>query len=452
MKKSYLFFLLIFLFFAISAVNANENNLTWDDSVILTADNSVSSLELKSQVKIETDDLVKYYKNDSQFDFRVLDNGEPVNNATVHLKLNGIDYIRTTNNMGFGSLKINLLPGDYIIKTDYRSQSVTNNVKVISRFSAKDVTSTYGKQTKFSVTLFDKQGKPMKNKLMTFNVAGKKYSNYTNSKGLASIYLRLNAGTYTITYSADDISGNKSVKVKNHYKIKTYKWKTGADVTRNNLIKSNIPDSEAVRKIVKLAKSGTPVIKFKGGSGKVVFITAGVHGNEISSQVAAMRLIKYLENHPIRGTVFIMPFMHPKATSKNVRDYSVKLNSHADVKGTVSYNAVKLILKSKASAYCDFHCTMPGGKPGKNVAMGTYKPTAESAVLAKFISKKSKVSKLIYKKAGAEYPGALEDVVSLKGIPAVTCEVLTPHGSIASGSVEISLSMMKSLLRYRSLI
>ena len=222
-------------------------------------------------------------------------------------------------------------------------------------------------------------------------------------------------------------------------------FKTGADITKNRLIKSNIPNSKIVKKVVGLAKSGTPVIKFKGGSGKVVFITAGVHGNELSSQVAAMRMIKYLASHPINGTVYIMPFMHPKATAKNVRDYSVKLNSHADVKGTVSYKTVKLIVKFKASAYGDFHCTRPGGKPGKNIAMGTYKPTGESAKLAEYISTKSHVAKLIYDLAGAEYPGALEDVVSLKGIPAVTCEVVTPHGTIAAGSVEISLSMMKSL-------
>lgn len=110
-----------------------------------------------------------------------------------------------------------------------------------------------------------------------------------------------------------------------------------------------------------------------------------------------------------------------------------------------------MIVKFKCNAYGDFHCTQPGGDPGKDVAMGTYSPTAKSATIAKYISKNSKVKYLIYKKAGTEYPGALEDVVNLKGIPAVTCEVLTPHGTIAKGSVSISLSMMKSLLKYNGL-
>ena len=58
----------------------------------------------------------------------------------------------------------------------------------------------------------------------------------------------------------------------------------------------------------------------------------------------------------------------------------------------------------------------------------------------------------IYKKAGVEYPGALEDEANLKGIPAVTCEVISPHGKIKKGSVSKSLLMMKTLLKYHKII
>ena len=87
-----------------------------------------------------------------------------------------------------------------------------------------------------------------------------------------------------------------------------------------------------------------------------------------------------------------------------------------------------------------------------DVAMGTYNPTPQSAVMARYIAKDSNVNYLIYKKAGSEYPGALEDTVSLKGIPAVTCEVITPHGKIAKGTPTKSLSMMRSFLKFNALI
>ena len=330
--------------------------------------------------------------------------------------------------------------------------SSVSTVKV-SKFYAKDVTSTYGKTVKFSVKVLDKNGKILKNKPVTFNVKGKTYNVNSNSKGIAKISLKLNAGKYTVKYSSENVSGKKTIVIKNYYKITVYKWKSGDDVTKNKRIKKYMPNSKVVKKVVKAAKKGTPVIKFKGGKGKIVFITAGVHGNELSSQVAAMKMIKYLTSHPIKGTVYIMPFMNPKATVANVRDYKgVHLNQKANVKGSISYKTVKLIVKFKCTAYGDFHCTRPGGDPGKNVAMGTYAPTGESAVLAKFISKNSKVKYLIYERAGAEYPGALEDTVSLKGIPAVTCEVKTPHGTIAKGTPGISLLMMKSLLKFYSLL
>lgn len=321
------------------------------------------------------------------------------------------------------------------------------------KLSGKDVSSTYGKTVKFSVKVSDENGNVLKNKSVTFKVAGKTYNVYSNSNGVANISLKLGAGKYKVSYSCDNFSAKNTVTFKNYFKITIYKWKSGANVKKNKKIKKDIPNSALVRKIISAAKKGTPVIKFKGGNGKKVFITSGVHGNELSSQIAALKLIQYLETHPIRGTVYIMPFMNPKGTAKNVRDYrGIHLNQKANVKGTISYKTVNLIKKFKCDSYGDFHCTRPGGKPGKNIAMGTYKPTAKSATLAKYIAKKSKVKYLIYKKAGAEYPGALEDVVNQKHIPAVTCEVITPHGKIAKGSVAKSLSMMKSLLSFNAVL
>ena len=334
------------------------------------------------------------------------------------------------------------------------NNSSTDSSKVPSKFSStKNISSTYGKKAKFSVKVLNNERKAINHTLVTFKVSGKTYNRYTNVSGIAYVYLNLNAGKYAIKYNASGISGKNYYTVKNYYKITNYKWKSGANVLKNKRIKANVPKSALVRKIIKLAKSGTPVIKFKGGKGKVVFITAGCHGNEIPSQVAAMKLIKYLETHYIKGTVYVMPFMNPKGTAANVRDYmGVHLNKKANKKGTISYKTVKLIKKLKCDAYGDFHATRPGGKPGKDLVFGSYKPTKKSATIAKYIAKNAKVKYKIYKRAGVEYPGALEDEVNLKGIPAVTCEVISPHGKIKKGSVSKSLLMMKTLLKYNKIL
>ncbi|WP_407461430.1 succinylglutamate desuccinylase/aspartoacylase family protein [Methanobrevibacter sp.] len=409
MKKRYLLLILLSLFLIVSTASADD--IVSDDSAPAIDDNGGESVDN------DITDLNEDESSDSSSDTDNSDSSPAVSNSS---------------NNG-SAVQFN--------KTPYKFSST------------KNIASTYGKKVKFSVKVLNKDGKAINHTLVTFKANGKTYKVYTNASGISSITLNYNSGKYTVKYYAGNLSGKNTYTVKNYYKITLYKWKSGANVLKNKRIKANVPKSAIVKKIIKLAKSGTPVIKFKGGKGKVVFITAGCHGNEIPPQIAAMKLIKYLETHYIKGTVYVMPFMNPKGTAANVRDYKgVHLNKRANKKGTISYKTVQLIKKFKCDSYGDFHATRPGGKPGKNLVFGSYKPTKKSAAIAKYIAKNAKVKYKIYKRAGAEYPGALEDEVNLKKIPAVTCEVLSPHGKIKKGSVSKSLLMMKTLLKYNKLL
>lgn len=409
MKKRYLLLILLSLFLIVSTVSADD--IVSDDSAPAIDDNGGESVDN------DITDLNEDESSDSSSDTDNSDSSPAVSNSS---------------NNG-SAVQFNSTPYKFS--------------------STKNIASTYGKKAKFSVKVLNKDGKAINHTLVTFKANGKTYKVYTNASGISSIVLNYNAGKYTIKYYAGNISGKNTYTVKNYYKITLYKWKSGANVLKNKRIKANVPKSAIVKKIIKLAKSGTPVIKFKGGKGKVVFITAGCHGNENPPQIAAMKLIKYLETHYIKGTVYVMPFMNPKGTAANVRDYKgVHLNKKANKKGTISYKTVQLIKKFKCNSYGDFHATRPGGKPGKNLVFGSYKPTKKSAAIAKYIAKNAKVKYKIYKRAGAEYPGALEDEVNLKKIPAVTCEVLSPHGKIKKGSISKSLLMMKTLLKYNKII
>lgn len=232
--------------------------------------------------------------------------------------------------------------------------------------------------------------------------------------------------------------------------VSVYKGGTGGDVTKNSLIKNNIPKSEITTKVLNTAKKGTPLVKFGNGKGPKTLIVAGVHGSELSSQVAAMKLINYLDKKKdIKGTIYVIPFIAPKSTAANERLYKgMNLNSVAHKSGTLTNNIVKSAKRNGIDAIGDFHCSQPGGVPGKNIILGTKYPTSKSANMAIAISKLSGHPYKIEYRAGKSYPGALEDVLSLNGIPAVTCEVKTPHGKIASGSVEASYKQMIAFLKY----
>ena len=68
---------------------------------------------------------------------------------------------------------------------------------------------------------------------------------------------------------------------------------------------------------------------------------------------------------------------------------------------------------------------------------------------AKVIDKHLNAGEVIkYDIAGSQYKGAVEDTCNLRGIPAITCEVLSPFASIGKGSFERSLKQMKSFLAY----
>ena len=122
-----------------------------------------------------------------------------------------------------------------------------------------------------------------------------------------------------IYYSVGGIHGKNKYSVKNRIALRIMDWGLKGDVSVVPLIKNNMPDSYWVKKAVRATKYGIPLLTIKGGSGKVVFMTAGVHGNEMPSQVAIMRLIDVLSKKPVRGTVYIIPFVNVKAINHQVR-------------------------------------------------------------------------------------------------------------------------------------
>ena len=77
-------------------------------------------------------DLVKYYKNDSQYVVTVLgSDGNPVGaGENVTFNINGVFYTRTTNASGQAKLNINLNPGNYTITAQYKDCRVSNNIEV----------------------------------------------------------------------------------------------------------------------------------------------------------------------------------------------------------------------------------------------------------------------------------------------------------------------------------
>ena len=164
----------------------------------------------------EKRDLVKYYKNDSQYVVRIVDDdGTPVGaNETVTFNINGVMYERKTNESGYAKININLQAGDYIITAMYGGCNVANNITVKPILNATDITITYKGGTQFKATLVDGQGNPVSGVNITFNINGVFYNRTTGSDGIAKLNINLMAGEYIITSYYESFATSNTITIK----------------------------------------------------------------------------------------------------------------------------------------------------------------------------------------------------------------------------------------------
>ena len=152
---------------------------------------------------IESYDLVKYYKNESQYYATFLDKqGNPVaNNTTVTFNINGVFYTRYTNENGTAKLNINLIPANYIITSIHSNgEKKGRNITVLSTILSKDLVKYYKNESQYYATFLDKQGNPVANNTtVTFNINGVFYTRYTNENGTAKLNINLIPANYIIT-------------------------------------------------------------------------------------------------------------------------------------------------------------------------------------------------------------------------------------------------------------
>ncbi|WP_409201030.1 right-handed parallel beta-helix repeat-containing protein [Methanobrevibacter sp. DSM 116169] len=162
--------------------------------------NTTSSVTVKSTIIGK--DVVKYYKNGTQFVARYVDsNGNPLSNQVVTFNINGIFYSRTTDINGYATLNINLIPGYYILTTTNPNDGLARSysVEVLSNIEISDLTKYYLNDSQFHAKFYDNQGNPYANKNVTFNINGVFYMRTTNSDGIATLNINLAPGQYIIS-------------------------------------------------------------------------------------------------------------------------------------------------------------------------------------------------------------------------------------------------------------
>ena len=186
-------------------------------------------------------------------------------------------------------------------------------------------------------------------------------------------------------------------------------------------------------------------------------VIAGIHGNEIPPQIAAIHLIHKLINlhkrDKLHGTVYVIPFSAPKSAMINSRFFDgVDLNRISNVEGSLTNKILAKMEELKIKSVGDFHSTAPNSMPGREGIFCTMKPSPESFHIGKYISDSIRSELLFYSEAGDAYKGTIEDECNMASIPAVTCEVLSPNGIADKTTYCRSLELMESYLTYFGII
>lgn len=206
-----------------------------------TGEKYSNNITVRDSIIIKSNDLIKYYKSESQFKINIYDdklfnspeyldqdfiiindtdeelidsNGPPYYTYNVKFNINGVIYEKRSQNRNI-ALDINLEPGEYIITTDYNGFKKSNKITVLPVLSAGDLEKTYGNNEKFNVNLVNGEGQPYANRNITFNVNGVLYNRTTNNHGIASLNINLMPGEYIITSSYNGSSISNKITIKN---------------------------------------------------------------------------------------------------------------------------------------------------------------------------------------------------------------------------------------------
>ena len=219
-------------------------------------------------------------------------------------------------------------------------------------------------------------------------------------------------------------------------------------IAKNKNIFEKIELTPFTKFVLQSTVYGTPIFKF-GNSGKKILVLSGIHGNELSPQLASLSLLNELIGFDLNNTVYVIPFASPKSTMNNERTFnSLDLNRSAHITNSLSNMIIQAIDELKIDFVGDFHSTAYNSNPGFESIFSSKNPSPESYLIAEYISDNVGSEIITCDMAGSSYKGAIEDVCNLRGIPAVTCEVLSPFASVGKGSFEKSLEQMKSFLTY----
>ena len=170
------------------------------------------NVSVLDDVIITANDLNKYYSAPDKFEVNVTDSkGNPLTNKSVNITVNGVTYIRTTNENGSACLNIRLRPGEYEAVVNMGNVTLNKNITVLSTINGTDIVKIFRNGTQYYVTIKGADGSYLpEGSKVEFNINGVLYNRTVKGdEGLVKLNINLDEGEYIIT--ATNLETNDSV-------------------------------------------------------------------------------------------------------------------------------------------------------------------------------------------------------------------------------------------------
>ncbi|WP_455645767.1 hypothetical protein [Methanosphaera sp.] len=240
----------------------------------------------------------------------------------------------------------------------------------------------------------------------------------------------------------------------NIFKLHNIGPETKANIFNNSVlndyfIDEGIHENNVLMNYISETSKGS--IVYVTGSGMLnLMLVAGVHGDELSPQLAITRFMgEIIENKwDLNCRLYMVPFLIPQATMENSRYFNfMDMNRYAGKSG-ITRKIVDFAKENNVSALCDCHSTDPNKKPGFTSVFCSIQPMVESTLIARYICRNTKSRIIPINTAGSVIEGSVEDESNLRGIASVTCECVSPVCEISRASVDESYEQLISFLKY----
>ncbi|WP_409200097.1 hypothetical protein [Methanobrevibacter sp. DSM 116169] len=189
-------------------------NITFNGNPLYAGVNLTTNLTVLPT--LEGKNLTKYYKNDSQYEVKVLDGqGNPLKDKFVKMNINGVFYERKTDSEGIAKLNINLNPGEYIITVYHPDTNLTfsNIITVLPTLIGEALQKPFRGKEQYKVKVLDGQGKALEGQVVSININGIIYNKTTNTEGFAYLDINLEPGFYIVTATYNGYSTSNIIKV-----------------------------------------------------------------------------------------------------------------------------------------------------------------------------------------------------------------------------------------------